>query len=41
MTLRDGINGKPVKYLLFPLGKNRVHMRIENIFDHFDEEDPT
>ena len=41
MELKYGINGKPIKYLLFPLDRNMIHMRIENIFDHFDASDPT
>lgn len=37
----DGINGLPVKYVMFPISRNKIHLRLENIFDHFDAKDPT
>lgn len=36
----DGLLHIPLKLQLFPLAKNAIHMRIENIFDTFDVHPP-
>jgi len=39
-TVGDGLLHLPLKFKLFPIDRNIIHMRIENIFDLFDVHPP-